>query len=150
VYDPFFVDVPKFLGMDSVNELYKIKDGSAWLAFERGECSEDELLRDFFLDRREWDGKGMVEMLNEEYRWLPGMEDIVRCLAAQGYEQHVLSNYPVWWTNIEEKLRISRYVKVGSIPLCWRTPATHARIPTSPSPSLCPRSEGWALQRGGR
>jgi len=111
VYDPFFVDVPKFLGMESVNDLYKIKDGEAWLAFERGECTEEELLRDFFLDRREWDGKGMVEMLNEEYRWLPGMEAMVKDLAEQGYEQHILSNYPVWWVNIEEKLRLSRYVK---------------------------------------
>jgi len=111
VYDPFFVDVPKFLGMENVNELYKVKDGDAWLSFERGECTEEELLDHFFLDRREWDGKGMVEMLNTEYRWLPGMEAMVRSLSEQGYEQHVLSNYPVWWKNIEEKLCISRYVK---------------------------------------
>eukprot|EP00285_Hemiselmis_virescens_P007384 CAMPEP_0173401784 /NCGR_PEP_ID=MMETSP1356-20130122/52004_1 /TAXON_ID=77927 ORGANISM="Hemiselmis virescens, Strain PCC157" /NCGR_SAMPLE_ID=MMETSP1356 /ASSEMBLY_ACC=CAM_ASM_000847 /LENGTH=224 /DNA_ID=CAMNT_0014362011 /DNA_START=137 /DNA_END=811 /DNA_ORIENTATION=- len=111
VYDPFFVEVPKFLGMKSVNELYPIKDGEAWLAFERGEICEGELLRDFFLDRREWDGKGMVQMLGEEYRWLPGVEDMVRSLSEQGYEMHILSNYPVWWSTIEEKLRLSRYMQ---------------------------------------
>jgi len=168
VYDPFFVDVPKFLGMESVNDLYKIKDGEAWLAFERGECTEEELLRDFFLDRREWDGKGMVEMLNEEYRWLPGMEAMVKDLAEQGYEQHILSNYPVWWVNIEEKLRLSRYVKVGTalprppsaLPTRWHLPtrfrailchnAPHARC-AAPAPASRGRcgTPGQRLCAGG-
>lgn len=45
------------------------------------------------------------------YRYLDGMESLMIRLNEAGYQLHAMSNYPVWWMLIEEKLRVSRYLK---------------------------------------
>lgn len=91
VFDAY-LEIPAFLGMQQ-EDLWSAKDPEAWLSFERGECSEEEFIRNFFLDRREWDARGMMDMLYDGYSWLPGMEDLLCSLGQQGYQMHVLSNY---------------------------------------------------------
>ena len=39
------------------------------------------------------------------------MESLVAELRESGIEMHTLSNYPVWYRVIEEKLRLSRYLR---------------------------------------
>ncbi|MEZ4458431.1 MAG: HAD family phosphatase [bacterium] len=108
VHDPFR-GLPAFFDM-SLPELLRQKHPSAWVEFERGECTESEFLANFFSDRRVYDHKGMLALMREGYRWLDGMEPLLQDLAAQGVPMHTLSNYPVWWKMIEEKLNLSRYV----------------------------------------
>ncbi len=49
-------------------------------------------------------------MQRTQYRFLDGMETLLTRLHAAGYEMHALSNYPVWYQIIEEKLRLSRFM----------------------------------------
>lgn len=110
VYDPFFVEVPEFFGMP-LKQLYKEKDPDAWTDFEKGLCSEEDLFKRFFRDGREFDGEGLLQKVNDRYEWLPGMEELMTELCAEGRNMHILSNYPVWWNNIEGKLQLSRFAK---------------------------------------
>ncbi|EKX46051.1 hypothetical protein GUITHDRAFT_163091 [Guillardia theta CCMP2712] len=106
VYDPFFIEVPAFLGM-TLEELYKTKDSAIWEKFEKGLCTEQDLLDGFFLDRRKFDGQGMVNMIASKYEWLPGMKELLIELKQKGYEMHIISNYPIWFNQIESKLSLS-------------------------------------------
>ena len=109
-YDPFYVDVPAFFGM-SLSELYKVKDKSSWDAFELGRMTESEMLERFFLDRRAFDHAGLVEAVTSRYAFLPGMERLLDTLVGLGYPMHAMSNYPVWWRIVEERLRLTRFLR---------------------------------------
>ena len=111
VRDPFFGDVPRLFGL-SLEDLFAQKHPTLWLDFERGAVSEEELLRGYFTDRREWDFQSLPKTLKDGYAWLPGAEDALRRLrGSPGLTLHALSNYPVWYRNIEAKLRLSDYLE---------------------------------------
>jgi FMN hydrolase / 5-amino-6-(5-phospho-D-ribitylamino)uracil phosphatase len=109
-YDPFYVEVPSFLGM-SLSDLYKAKDKMAWNSFELGKISEQEMLKNFFSDRREFDHGRFVDNIKSRYAFLPGMEALLDTLAAQGYPMHAMSNYPTWWKDVESRLRLTRFLQ---------------------------------------
>jgi phosphoglycolate phosphatase-like HAD superfamily hydrolase len=109
-YDPFYVEVPSFFGM-SLSDLYKAKDKSAWELFELGKISEQEMLKNFFSDRREFDHGRFVDKIKSHYAFLPGMEKLLDTLAVQGYPMHAMSNYPVWWKEVESRLSLSRFLR---------------------------------------
>lgn len=109
VHDPFYVEVPAFFGM-SLDELVAAKDPYAWPRFERAAIDEAELLRRFFQDRRAVDGEGLKAAMADAYAWLPGIEALLSDLRAAGVEMHALSNYSCWWTLIEERLELSRFM----------------------------------------
>ncbi len=109
VYDPFAVELPAHFGV-SLDELLEDKDPTAWLEFERDEIDEHEFYERFFSGERQIDGPAMKAAMREHYRWLEGMESLVGRLSDAGYEMHTLSNYPVWYQMIEEKLSLSRYL----------------------------------------
>lgn len=109
VYDPFYREVPAFFGM-SLEQLIAEKDPHAWLYFELGQIGEEELLRDFFADRRAFDHEGLKACMREAYAWLPGMRELVAGLAAAGHRLHALSNYGPWYSWIEEELGVSEFV----------------------------------------
>jgi FMN hydrolase / 5-amino-6-(5-phospho-D-ribitylamino)uracil phosphatase len=110
VRDPFRDVMPSFFGM-TLDEMMQVKQPEAWGRFERGELSESEFLTHFFADRRAFDHAGFCAAIRESYVWLEGMEDLLAALAARGQVMHVLSNYPIWYRWIEERLALSRYVK---------------------------------------
>jgi HAD superfamily hydrolase (TIGR01509 family) len=91
-------------------ELVPLLSFDAWAEFESGAIDEATFERRFFRDGRAYDHRGLVDTLTEAYRWLPGMEALVRDLAAAGIEMHVLSNYPPWYRIIDHRLGISRYM----------------------------------------
>ncbi|GFR43076.1 hypothetical protein Agub_g4083 [Astrephomene gubernaculifera] len=109
VYDPFFHDMPAFFGM-SFKELLASKHPTAWVEFERGLLTEDELFLKFFSDGRFVDGSGLKAMMASSYRYLDGMPQLLGRLKAAGFEMHAVSNYPTWYRLIEEKLRPSEYL----------------------------------------
>jgi len=108
VWDPFFTEMAPFFGL-TFEELLEQKHPTNWIEYECGRITEDELLADFFLDRRPVDGTALRETMRSHYDWLPGIETLLGDLAGEGAEMHLLSNYPEWYTMIEEKLEISRF-----------------------------------------
>lgn len=110
VYEPFFVEVPAFLGL-SLEELLSAKHPTAWAEFERGAIDERELERRFFRDGRAYDHAGMRACMEAAYRLLPGVEPLLADLRAAGVPMHALSNYPHWYLLIERRLKLSRFLE---------------------------------------
>lgn len=109
VRDPFRDVMPGFFGM-TLEQMMALKHPNAWGRFERGELDEQRFLESFFADGRGFDQAGFCQAIRDSYCWLEGMELLLEQLAQRGYPMHVLSNYPVWYRWIEERLRVSRYV----------------------------------------
>ena len=110
VHDPFFIEVPEFFGM-RLDELIAVKHPTSWLRFEQGRIDEEEMLRDFFADRRPCDGPGLKAAMRAAYRFLPGIEQLLQHLHGLGIPMHTLSNYPQWYELIEDAVGLSRYVQ---------------------------------------
>lgn len=91
-------------------QLLQQKHPNAWVQFEMGAITEDELIKSFFQDDRPVDRHGLVEMMVDSYSYIEGMEHLLKTLSEAGYEVHACSNYPMWYKYIEEKLGISRYL----------------------------------------
>lgn len=110
VRDPFHQDVPAFFGT-TLDQLVRAKDPTAWLDFERGRIAERELYRRFFADRRAIDGPGLKAAMVAGYRLLPGVAGWLAELSARGVELHALSNYSVWYHEIEARTSLSRFLR---------------------------------------
>jgi HAD superfamily hydrolase (TIGR01509 family) len=110
VHEPFHREMPAFFGL-SLRELIAAKHPTAWIDFELGRLEEGEFLRGFFRDRRDFDRAALLAAVEDAYRFLPGMEELLAALAGRGHAIHALSNYPVWYRRIEQRLRLSRYLR---------------------------------------
>lgn len=108
VYDPFYEVMPAHFGA-SLDELIAQKHPDAWLRFERGEMQEGEFLRSFFADGRRYDHAAFLTAVKDAYRLLDGVPALLDALA--GLDLHALSNYPIWYRYIEERLHLSRWLK---------------------------------------
>ncbi|CAH9129924.1 unnamed protein product [Cuscuta epithymum] len=109
VRDPFYHDVPAFFRM-TMEELLESKHPTAWIEFEKGKISEAELERIFFKDGRSFDLEGLKNCKRRGYSYIEGVEKLLGVLKANGYEIHAFTNYPIWYTMIEEKLKLSNYL----------------------------------------
>lgn len=109
VFDPAYTVLPEMFQL-SLSTVWAEANPKAWPAFERGEIGEDEYFQNFFRDQRPIDGVGLKLELIKNYRWLPGMEQLLSELRQQSISMHILSNYPVWYQDIEEKLKVSDYL----------------------------------------
>lgn len=109
VRDPFYEDVPAFFGI-SMKELLAIKHPTAWVDFEKGVISEDQLINHFFSDRRKFDFYGLKNCMASGYAYLEGVEALLERLKSNGYQMHAFTNYPSWYQMIEEKLKLSKYL----------------------------------------
>ena len=109
VYDPFFIEVPAHFNM-TLPELIANKDRDAWPAFERNEIDEEHFFKVFFGDGRQVNGQAMKECMIANYRFLNGIEDLLMDLKAKGVVMYSLSNYPIWYRHIEEKLNLERFM----------------------------------------
>lgn len=109
VHDPFYEDMPAFFGMTFEQLLPQLRRGP-WIEFELGRIDQTTMLSRFFADGRPFDHGAFVAHLRGAYRWLEGVEDLLSELRAGGAAMHVMSNYPIWWELIEERLGLSRYV----------------------------------------
>ncbi|XP_057839868.2 flavin mononucleotide hydrolase 1, chloroplatic isoform X2 [Cryptomeria japonica] len=109
VRDPFYEDIPAFFGL-SMKELLKVKHPTAWIEFEKGIITEEELAAKFFRDGRIFDFDGLKQCMRNGYAYLDGIECILHQLKSNGYEIHAFTNYPCWYMMIEEKLKLSTYL----------------------------------------
>ncbi|XP_060212456.1 flavin mononucleotide hydrolase 1, chloroplatic isoform X1 [Lycium barbarum] len=109
VRDPFYQDVPAFFRMP-MKELLECKHPTAWIEFEKGLISEDELARKFFKDGRSFDMEGLKNCMRRGYSYLEGVEGLLHSLKENGYEIHAFTNYPIWFQMIEDELKLSNYL----------------------------------------
>jgi len=109
VYDPFYSEVPKAFGL-SLSDLLKGKDKNAWLEFERNEISEEQFFYRFFKDKATINGAKMLNVVEVNYRYLDGIEDLL-CRLQKKNRLATLSNYPIWYQRLEKKLRLSQYME---------------------------------------
>lgn len=109
VVDPFVTAMPEFLGI-SFDVLLRDKHATAWIEFETGALTEEQFAAKFFADGRGIDGHGLLEHMRSHYRFVDGIELLLRDLNAQRTPMHVLSNYPCWYRVIEQQLELSRYL----------------------------------------
>jgi HAD superfamily hydrolase (TIGR01509 family) len=110
VYNPFFREIPAFFGLTHA-ELLRRKHPTSWIEFETGAISEAEYFARLFADGSRFDEDAFRNCVADAYRWLDGMEACLDEVGAAGNEIHTLSNYPVWYRTIEDKLRLSRYLQ---------------------------------------
>ncbi|KAF9609544.1 hypothetical protein IFM89_016905 [Coptis chinensis] len=69
-----------------------------------------ELSEIFFKDGRPLDLEGLKNCMKNGYTYINGIESLLHNLKQNDYEMHAFTNYPIWYTLIEEKLRISNYL----------------------------------------
>jgi HAD superfamily hydrolase (TIGR01509 family) len=110
VRDPFFDDMPAFFGLDLAG-LLAAKHPTAWIEFERGEIDEAACMEKFFHDRRVFDVEAFKSCVAAGYAFLPGIEELLSELVGRGVEIHAFSNYSPWWSMIESRLGLSRYLR---------------------------------------
>ena len=109
VYDPFFIEVPAHFQM-TFKELISNKNTDAWPAFEKNEISESEFFALFFGDGRIVDGEAMRQCMFDNYRFLDGIEMLLKELMEKNCTMYSLSNYPIWYQMIEAKLHLERFM----------------------------------------
>lgn len=109
VHDPFYREMPAFLGM-SLDELLERKDPRAWIDYELGLVDEATLYRRFFADRRPIDGPGLRRAARGSYRLLEGIEPLLAEIRDRGVPMHALSNYPEWYRDVDAATGLSRYI----------------------------------------
>ncbi|XRB15710.1 uracil phosphatase [Pseudoscourfieldia marina] len=108
VYDPFYQHMPAFFDM-TFDELMARKHPTAWLDFERGVLDENQFAESFFKDGQTVDMQALKAHMNEQYKWIEGMDQLVGDVSASGnVQQHLLSNYPTWYEMIESKLALEK------------------------------------------
>lgn len=110
VREPLMEEIPRFFGIP-LEELLPILSREAWFEFERGEIDEPTFARRFFRDGREFDCEGLKAAMVAGYDFLPGMQQLLEELATCGIAMHALSNYPLWYSLIEDKLSLSQYLE---------------------------------------
>ena len=109
VHDPFFVEVPAFFGL-TLEEMLAVKHPTAWIEFELGRIDESTFLPMFFRDGRSYDHQGLKRVMHDAYAMLDGVPALLSELGGAGVPMHVLSNYTVWYTLIEDRVTLSRWV----------------------------------------
>jgi HAD superfamily hydrolase (TIGR01509 family) len=110
VRDPFFAVAPVFFDM-TLEELFAAKDPAAWVAFERGAIDEATLGRRYFRDRRAFDIAGLREAIAAAWAPLPGIISLLEELRGGGQRVHALSNYPIWYVELDARLGLGRYLE---------------------------------------
>jgi HAD superfamily hydrolase (TIGR01509 family) len=105
VRDPFFMGFEKDLfGIQGgIGNLFAIKDQESFVAFEKGEITEEEHFASYFTDRAAGDGDAVTRYLRERYAWLPGMRELASELKAAGVPMAAFSNYPAPWAPLVEQ-----------------------------------------------
>lgn len=104
VSDPFFRGFERDLfGLEGgIKSLFAVKDQTSFVAFEKGEISEEEHFATYFTDRRPCDGRAVTTYLRQHFEWMPGMRELATELRAAGVPMAAFSNYPAPWAPLIE------------------------------------------------
>lgn len=111
VYDPIWAEIPGYFDM-TLKEFFHAVKPNAWIEFELGLLDEAQTMANFFKDGRRFDVAGFKATIRDAYRFIDAeMEPLLKRLSTAGYALHALSNYPPWYTMIEERLCLSRFLE---------------------------------------
>ena len=104
VADPFFRGFERdvFGITGGIKQLFEVKDQNSFVAFERGDISEEEHFKLYFTDRREVDGASVRTYMSQRYEWMPGMHSLCVSLREAGVPMAAVSNYPAEWAPLVE------------------------------------------------
>ncbi len=111
VVDPFYKLIPAYLGLE-MPELMQVKHPTSWLEFEQGKITEEEFLTQFYDPhggQTLTDPAEFKALFINNYRFVEGMEELLRQLKSQGEQLWVLSNYPVWFEILRTRLELDRF-----------------------------------------
>eukprot|EP00735_Rhodelphis_limneticus_P011434 TRINITY_DN4527_c0_g1::TRINITY_DN4527_c0_g1_i1::g.23191::m.23191 TRINITY_DN4527_c0_g1::TRINITY_DN4527_c0_g1_i1::g.23191 ORF type:complete len:362 (-),score=23.29,sp/Q84VZ1/FHY1C_ARATH/40.33/2e-43,HAD_2/PF13419.1/1.8e-18,Hydrolase_like/PF13242.1/0.00025,Acid_PPase/PF12689.2/0.0041,Dehyd-heme_bind/PF09098.5/0.085,OrfB_Zn_ribbon/PF07282.6/1.9e+02,OrfB_Zn_ribbon/PF07282.6/5.5 TRINITY_DN4527_c0_g1_i1:255-1340(-) len=109
VTDPFTKVIPRVFNM-SMNEFYKEAHPDTWYKFEKGHLEEEEFSKYYFKDQRKFDLQRLKSEVHSLYEFIPNMENLLNDLSQASIPMHIASNYPEWYSMIEDKLSLSRYL----------------------------------------
>jgi len=110
VRDPYLDALPGYFGLDADTFFRAVRPG-AWVDFELGRLDEAGWFSTAFRDGRAFDGPGLRAHLAAHYRWIEGVPEVLADLRRCGRALHTLSNYPVWYRQIEARLQVSSLVE---------------------------------------
>ena len=110
VYDPFWTDLPNTLQKD-LKTWFVDKDRTAWLDFENGAISEELFFERFFGHVGHPEAFLMKDTFVQNYRYLEGIPTLLTQLCQSQIPCYVLSNYPIWFEELDQKLQLHQYMK---------------------------------------
>lgn len=108
VRDPFERELPRAFGY-SKQDFLRNKRPGLWPKFERAEISEKEFLERCLREPSSPPAETVHQALRAGYRWLPGIESLLNKLSDNQVPMYALSNYPIWYQIVENKLGCSRF-----------------------------------------
>lgn len=109
VADPFRHGMAQHLGFDSFQDLVDAKNPEIWTKFELNRVTEEGLSKEFYKDSaKRLDVPELKNFLLRTYKFLPGVESMLSILRECGIRMHAFSNYPIWFTLIEQALCLER------------------------------------------
>jgi len=128
VYDPIHHEIPDFFSM-SLAEFFRAAKPQSWIDFELGKIDEVECMANFFLDGRSFDADAFRDCVRDAYAFIDDrMESLLSQLSDLRLPMHALSNYPIWYQMIEERLELSRF-------LSWTFVSCHMGV-RKPDPEI--------------
>lgn len=95
--DPYVEAIRAATGLDLAT-VARLRDPTAWPAFERGEITEAQFAARFWADPacpHRFDLDAFHRARREGYHYLPGMAELLDACAGK-VRRYVLSNYPAW------------------------------------------------------
>jgi HAD superfamily hydrolase (TIGR01509 family) len=112
VADPYREALRAATGLD-LAEIAALRDPGAWPAFETGAIDEEAFVERFFADpaeARTFDVAAFHEVRRARCTFLPGMDDLLAETDGR-LERHIASNYPVWITDVVDRLGLDTMVE---------------------------------------
>ena len=109
IRDPFFTHVADHFGTDLRTLATQLRPGT-WPKFELNEIDEATLYEEFFLDGHTFDGPALKQCMVDNCAWLDGMPELLQALLLRDVPMHVLSNYPHWYEQYDQRLEVSSLV----------------------------------------
>ena len=110
VRDPVWEVLPALFDC-TLQELRQLRDPEVWHRFECGEIDEATFGSTYVPESDVgWNYDELVARMREGYQLVDGIEPLLEELRRAKIPMAALSNYPVWWRFIEEKLTLSRWI----------------------------------------
>lgn len=129
VYDPIEKEITDFFKMER-EELFQATERGVWISFEEGNLTEEQFAEGFFQDKRRFDYDALKMLLRDTYRPIDGITELIVELSERGHAMVALSNYPIWYEMIREKMPFSKLLdwRFVSCLTGFRKPAPEAYL----------------------
>jgi len=103
----------------SLSEIASRKNQQAWVDFECGLIDEATFAASYFNDGTPLPVAELRAALQRRYTWIPGIPELLDELAAAQVPCHLLSNYPIWSSLVDDALGLGERIPWTFV--SWRT-----------------------------